>query len=395
MLNSMPAHQLSVSYTLRLAFTRDAFAPDNQTLADAMPAGSGSAQALVYLDRSVAAADPALAQRISRWFHLHQGAVPRLAALPELLDGGESAKDGWPLVERIGRTCHDLGIDRHSYVVVIGGGAVLDAVGFAAALVHRGIRLVRLPTTTLAQADAGLGVKNAVNAFGAKNFLGTFQPPWAVVNDLRFLETLDDRAWRAGIAEAVKVAVIKDAGFLGTLTGLVDRLRERDLDAMEQAVRRCADLHLDHILTSGDPFEQGSSRPLDFGHWSAHQLELLTRHRLSHGEAVAIGVALDLCYAVDAGWIATVDADTAIGVLRNLGFRLWDEALDLRGASDRRRVLDGLDAFREHLGGSLTLAMPDGLGRRQDIHEIDPARMERAFADVRRRARATSGTPVT
>ena len=143
---------------------------------------------------------------------------------------------------------------------------------------------------------------------------------------------------------------------------------------MSRVIRRTAELHLAHITGSGDPFEQGNSRPLDFGHWSAHRLEILSHHRLSHGEAVAIGVALDLLYAAAAGMIAADDADMLIQALHSAGFRLWDEVLELTDGRGRRSVLAGLDHFREHLGGVLTLAMPNGLGQQQDVFSLKEER---------------------
>jgi 3-dehydroquinate synthase len=297
------------------------------------------------------------------------------------------------VLDRVGRAANDHRLCRHSYVLIVGGGAVLDAVGCAASLVHRGLRQIRLPTTTLAQCDAGLGVKNGLNRFGHKNFYGTFTPPRAIVNDARFLEHLDDRSWRAGIAEAVKVAVIKDAAFLVELAALAPRLAARDLSAMERAIRRCAELHLEHITGAGDPFEQGSSRPLDFGHWSAHRIEVLCRHRLQHGEAVAIGVALDLLYAAEIGRVTRAEIEPILGCLAACGFRMWDEVLELKDADGQRALYAGLEQFREHLGGELTLAMPDGLGRRRDVNEFDQAACERALAALRRWRPAPSATP--
>lgn len=128
-------------------------------------------------------------------------------------------------------------------------------VGFVTALVHRGLRLVRMPTTVLAQNDAGVGVKNGMNEHGVKNFLGTFAPPFAVVNDAAFLETLPDEHWRGGISEAFKVAIIKDRAFFEFLVRSAPRLRAREANAMEALVKRCAVLHLEHIASSGDPFE--------------------------------------------------------------------------------------------------------------------------------------------
>lgn len=375
----------AVHFDFPLVFTRDAFAADNTTLVELMaPTADGpDSRAVVFIDSAVLAARPSMVRDLHAWFAAQAPQRLHLAAAPEVIDGGEAAKSGLAVVERVARLCVDLGLCRHSYVLIIGGGAVLDAVGLAASLVHRGLRQIRLPTTTLGQCDAGLGVKNAVNLFGIKNLIGTFTPPWAVVDDLRFLESQDERTWRSGLSEAVKVAVIRDASFLTTIETLLPRLRSRDLDALELVVRRCAELHLQHITTSGDPFEHGSSRPLDFGHWSAHRLEVLSRHRLQHGEAVAIGVALDALYAAEIGRLTRPEAERVALILTALGFRLWDPCFDLRDAAGRRQVYAGLSQFREHLGGRLTLAMPDGLGQRRDIGEFDEVACERALIALR------------
>ncbi len=370
---------LHVPVRFRVRFTRHAFAPDNPALAELMPGTGGRpARVLVAIDAGLVAAWPGAADAIATWFRAQSERV-HLTAWPEVVPGGEAAKADRSVVDRLCALAADQHLCRHSYLLAVGGGAMLDAVGLAAALVHRGLRLVRMPTTTLAQCDGGLGVKNAINAFGQKNFLGTFQAPWAVLDDLALLERQDDRSWRAGIAEAVKVGVIKDAAAIGELEQLAPRLARRDPAALETVIRRCAALHLDHICQGGDPFEQGSSRPLDFGHWSAHRLEVLSRHRLLHGEAVAIGVALDCAYAVTHGWLAAADGERIARILHTVGLPLWDAAADLRDAQGHRQILGGLEQFREHLGGSLTLAMPQGLGRRHDISAMPAEEVEQAI----------------
>jgi 3-dehydroquinate synthase len=380
-------HQsFAVPYTFDVHFTRDVFAPDNDSLVKAMkPRGGGRpARALVYVDEGAIKQNPKLIHHIHLWFAAHEHDGVQLAAAPEIVTGGEMLKGDIAILDKVGRMCFDNGICRHSYIIIIGGGAVLDAVGFAASIVHRGIRQIRLPTTVLAQCDAGLGVKNGVNRFGAKNFYGTFTPPSTIINDTRFLESLDDRSWRAGIAEAVKVAIIKDAEFLFELGKRATFLHDRDLATMAWLIEKCALLHLDHITKAGDPFEQGSSRPLDFGHWSAHRMETLSNHRLLHGEAVAIGVAIDSLYAVGLGRITPADGELILTILAQCGFRLWDEVLDLRDASGHRAVLIGLTQFREHLGGELTLAMPLGLGQRKDIYEFDEKLFESVLVKLKR-----------
>lgn len=376
----------AVPFRVQVHFTRDVFAPDNACLAQtlARPAPDRPARALVYVDAGVVASQPQLLRQIHTYFAAHETDGLALAAQPVVLPGGEAAKGDLGIIDRVASAAAEHRLCRHSYVLIIGGGAILDAVGCAAALVHRGLRQVRLPTTTLAQCDAGLGVKNGLNRQGAKNFLGTFSPPWAILNDSRFLGFQDDRSWRAGISEAVKVAVIKDRDFLHELAALAPRLASRDAAALERTIRRCAELHLDHITQGGDPFEQGSSRPLDFGHWSAHRIEIASGHRLLHGEAVAIGVALDALYAQEIGRLTAAEADLIVGILAQCGFRLYDEVLDLRGADGRRTVYLGLEQFREHLGGELTLAMPDGLGARRDVSTFETEACERALARLRR-----------
>lgn len=382
---STTSYGFSVSYSFPLVATHDAFDPANNALVDVLDTGPrGDARVLVFVDEGIASAVTDLEQRILRWFGAHAADGLDLAASPIRVTGSERAKADLAIPEMVARSCAEHGICRHSYVLVIGGGAVLDAVGLGAALAHRGVRLVRMPTTVLAQNDAGLGVKNGVNAFGSKNFLGSFAPPYAVVNDSAFLTSLPLRHWRAGIAEAVKVAVIKDRDFLHWISDHAADLANRDQHAMCTLIDRCAHLHLDHICSSGDPFEHGSSRPLDFGHWSAHRLEVLSDHRLCHGDAVAIGVALDCLYAVEIDRLSTADAALVVETLNAVGFELWDEVLELRDRARQRSVLAGIEQFREHLGGQLTIAMPDGLGKRADIHSFDNDIFERCVHRLRR-----------
>ena len=277
------------------------------------------------------------------------------------------------MLAQLHRALAGLRIDRHSYVIAIGGGAMLDVVGYAAATLHRGVRLVRMPTTVLAQNDAGVGVKNGINAFGAKNFLGTFAAPFAVIDDSNFLATLEPRDRIAGMAEAVKVALIRDAAFFRWMVDHAAELAAFDTDAVEYMIRRCAELHLAHIADGGDPFEQGNARPLDFGHWSAHKLELMSEHALRHGEAVAIGIALDSAYSAETGLLAATDYDAIVGLLAALGLPtahplLRDPAL-----------LEGLAEFREHLGGELCIPLLAGIGDVVEANDIADATLRRAI----------------
>jgi 3-dehydroquinate synthase len=277
-------------------------------------------------------------------------------------------------------------MDRQACVIAIGGGAMLDTVGYAAALVHRGVRLVRLPTTVLAQNDAGVGVKNGINAFGAKNFLGTFAPPYAVINDSKWLDTLPQRDIRAGLAEAVKVAAIRDPAFFDWLEVNAAGLSQCG-PLLDESIRRAALLHLEHIRSGGDPFERGSARPLDYGHWAAHKLETLSGHELRHGEAVAIGMALDASYAHRAGLLDQRSHDRLLGVIAGLGLPLYHPALDEIDAG-RRRILAGLEEFREHLGGALSVTLLRSIGDAVEVHAMEPQHIEAAIDSLRERAGA-------
>ena len=377
---------VQVSFEYQVHFTRNVLDPGNPLLAEiaAEQAGDLPARALVVADQGLADRTPGLLPSIDRYCACHS---PRLALAgpPQLVPGGEAAKSRHRLVGALHAAIDRADLCRHSYLVAIGGGAVLDLAGYAAATAHRGIRLIRLPTTVLAQNDAGIGVKNGINAFGKKNWIGTFAIPHAVVNDAAFLSTLSDRDWRSGIAEAVKVALIKDEAFFEHLEASVEDLARRDGPAMERLIHRCAQLHLEHIATSGDPFERRSARPLDFGHWAAHRLEQLTAHRLRHGEAVAIGIALDATYSRLAGFLDPGQWTRIVDVLLAAGFDLWvpELSLDLDEPGSRRCLLAGLDEFRQHLGGRLTISMLHRIGGGFDVHEVSDDLVRESVAVLR------------
>ena len=281
--------------------------------------------------------------------------------------GGEQVKNAPQYLSQTLQAIDNNGIDRHSFVAAIGGGAFLDMVGYASAIAHRGVKHIRIPTTVLSQNDSGVGVKNGVNFFHKKNFLGTFAPPVAVFNDSHFLRTLSARDWRSGISEAVKVALIKDLTFFEWLENNAKALAERDEAVMQKQIVRCAELHLQHI-SSGDPFEMGSARPLDFGHWTAHKLEYLTNFEIRHGEAVAIGIALDAVYSFLKNNLTAEELERILKTLETLGFKIYHEVL---AQNDKINLWKGLNEFREHLGGQLTITILQTLGKGIEVHEID------------------------
>ncbi|MBD2252633.1 3-dehydroquinate synthase [Nostoc parmelioides] len=356
-----------VSFNYEIYFTDSLFSLKNPTLAQVIAAdGEKKPKKIVaVVDAGLLEFWPDLLQQITNYTNFY-AEVLTLAVEPMLIPGGEAAKNDPDLLAQIHQLVEAAGICRHSYLLGIGGGAVLDLIGYAAATAHRGVRLIRIPTTVLAQNDSGIGVKNGINAFGKKNFLGTFAPPYAVINDSAFLSTLCDRDWRSGIAEAIKVALIKDASFFDFIYEHATALALRDMDTMQQLIYRCAQLHLQHIAKAGDPFEKGSSRPLDFGHWAAHKLEQLTNYSLRHGEAVAIGIALDSTYSYLLGWLSHSEWQQILNTLTGLGFQLYIPEL-----AETSSLFQGLKEFREHLGGELTLTLLQDIGKGVEVHEAD------------------------
>jgi len=334
-------------------------------------------KALVVLDESLAQAQAGLGLKIERYFDAHSGRLT-LARPPMVIEGGERTKNSYFHVSEIHSQVDRYHIDRHSYVIGVGGGALLDVVGLAAATAHRGLRHVRIPTTTLSQNDSGVGVKNGINAFGKKNFIGTFAPPFAVINDFQLLSSLSPRDKRAGYVEAVKVALIRDKDFFESIEREAGWLREFEPAAMQRLIYRCAELHVNHIASSGDPFEFGSARPLDFGHWSAHKLEQLSEYKLRHGEAVAIGIALDTIYSRKLGNIEPASADRVLKLLETLGFELYANELLHVDAGNSLLVLEGLEEFRQHLGGELTITLLAGIGHGFEVHEMNLAKSDRS-----------------
>ncbi len=364
--------KFSVPYEYPVYFTDALFNTENHVLLETLTRLEPQKchRIVVFIDSGVVQAKPKLVLEIQQYAAAHSRSI-ELVAAPVLMPAGESIKAELTFIEQMQKVLAEQLIDRHSYVVGIGGGALLDAVGLVAATSHRGIRYIRVPTTVLAQNDSGVGVKNSVNLFGQKNYLGTFAPPFAVLNDYDFIRALPERDKISGMAEAVKVALIRDAKFYQWLVANADALAVYNEDAMRYMIKKCAELHMQQIAHGGDPFETGSARPLDFGHWAAHKLETLTQYSLRHGEAVAIGIALDTRYSVLSGLLDQGADQQVCFLLEHLGFTLWHEGLEAQDAEGKLQVLNGLNEFSEHLGGALTITLLEQLGRGIEVHEMN------------------------
>lgn len=370
--------EFNVSFAYRVFFTTHLFEPSNNCLAAFLQEQASqhySKRLLVIADEGVWLGHPHLQQQVPAYLSSIAGMelAPEIIVIP----GGEACKNDEALFFRLVDAIDKYAIDRHSFVIGIGGGSVLDLVGFAAAVSHRGVRHIRIPTTVLSQNDSGVGVKNGINYKGKKNFIGAFAPPAAVFNDAHFLTTLDERDWRSGMVEAIKVALIKDAPFFEWMEEQAAALAAGNMEAMQQLVYRCAALHLAHIGGAGDPFESGSSRPLDFGHWSAHKLEQLTNFSLRHGEAVAIGIALDSVYAYLLGWLDHASMERIIRLLQQLGLPIYHPLLETEEAAVSP-VIKGLEEFREHLGGRLTICLLKAIGQGAEVNDMNVELLQKA-----------------
>lgn len=357
-----------VPYSFNIVFTQNLFSADNKEFINFLSNFGDTSfkkKILFLIDEGVAEKHPQLIESVKQYFQgqSHISLVDEILVLP----GGELVKNDEQYLDKTLLAINEYGIDRHSFVAAIGGGAFLDMVGYASCIAHRGVKHIRIPTTVLSQNDSGVGVKNGVNFLGKKNFLGTFSPPVAVFNDSNFLTTLSDRDWRSGISEAVKVALIKDLAFFEWLEENAQAMANRVMSVMDEQIFRSAALHTNHI-SSGDPFEMGSARPLDFGHWAAHKLEYLSNFGIRHGEAVAIGIALDSIYSELLGLISEDETSRIIKLLKTLGFTLYHESL---AENDKLNLWEGLNEFREHLGGRLTITILEKLGKGKEVHEVD------------------------
>lgn len=358
-----------VDFQHRVRFTRDAFHPDNAILASVCSDGLHR-RMIAFIDAGVHHAHPNLGDQLANYL----GARARLGEhVPELkmvevVNGGEDAKNSIDVCEQVLAATDRSGIDRKSFVLAIGGGAMLDAVGFGATLAHRGVRLIRMPTTTLAMDDAAMGVKNGINKFGKKNFVGAFSVPWAVVADEHLLTTLTDQQFLSGFSEAVKIGCLKDPALFDQMERDTPRIVARDMAVAMPIIMRSAQLHLDHITQGDDPFELREARPLDFGHWAAHKLESMSTYAIAHGDAVSIGIALDCEYAVRMKLLSQKDSTRVLSCLRALQLPTWHPLL-----AQSAQLLRGLEEFREHLGGQLNITLLRSIGESVEVHQMDHA----------------------
>lgn len=375
--------EFNVNYHYPVIYTEDVFGLDNPLLVNTLCNGKQNSKlnTVFIIDNGIIDNKESIISKIKHYIESYSDSINILCD-PKIIEGGEQCKNDFTILLDLYNYFCDAKLDRHSYVIAIGGGAILDLVGYAASTAHRGIRLIRMPTTVLAQNDAGIGVKTGINLHGIKNYIGTFSVPFAVINDHDFLKTLSQRDKRAGLAEAVKVALIRDSKFFDWLETNIQLLNDFNIAAVKYMIRRCAELHSNQIINGGDPFETGNARPLDFGHWAAHKLEQMTKNNLRHGEAVAIGIAIDSQYSVELGLISKNVANRIYYVLKKMGFRLWDSVIDDTN-DGQREIFSGIDDFQEHLGGELCITLLNGVGFSCEYNSMDKLLLDKAMKHLK------------
>ena len=175
--------------------------------------------------------------------------------------------------------------------------------------------------------------------------------------------------------------MIRNKNFFIEIENLAQSLANLEQKALEYVIQRSAEEHVDHISTSGDPFELGSARPLDFGHWVAHKLEQISAFRIGHGEAVAIGMAVDLIYSKRVGIISDDDCNRILSLIKSVGFEVFDDDLT-RVESGRSVILQGLEEFREHLGGILTITLVPEIGRKIEVNDMDESEVLKSIDEL-------------
>ena len=222
-------------------------------------------------------------------------------------------------VETVYRRFIELGVDRRTFVLAVGGGIVTDVAGFAAATYMRGVAFGFVPTTLLGQVDAAVGGKNGVNVDGYKNMAGTFTQPQLVICDPALLRTLPDREFRAGLAEVVKAAVIADADLFASIAQSTFGQLRSDAELLADVVAAAIRVKTD--IVGRDERERGERRKLNLGHTLAHAIEKCSP-AMNHGEAVAVGTALIADAAVRLGVLSDADRVRIRELLARLGFDL-------------------------------------------------------------------------
>jgi 3-dehydroquinate synthase len=313
---------------------------------------------------------------------LHGPALLRLLreheveVVARVVPAGEGSKSLTTAVELWNWLAH-TGLGRRDLVVTFGGGVIADMGGWVASAYMRGVPYLNLPTTLMAMVDGALGGKVAVNHAVAKNLLGAFQQPVAVVSDVRYLRTLERRHLAAGVAECVKKGVIASPAYFAFIEEHADALLGGDLVALERLVTAASAIKT--ALIERDPYEDDLRRPLNFGHTVGHPLETVTGYApLLHGEAVAFGMAVEARVAAARGWLPASTLDRLLAVLERCGLPVTAAALPAIRAD---AIVAATEKVRLIRAGSLRWVLPLELGDTVIADDVTEAELRTALAD--------------
>ena len=277
-----------------------------------------------------------------------------------VLPAGEATKS-WPHFERCVEWLLAQRIERRDIIVALGGGVIGDLVGFAAAVLRRGVRFVQIPTSLLAQVDSSVGGKTGINAPQGKNLIGAFHQPARVLADISVLDTLPDRDFLAGYGEVVKYGLLGDSAFFDWLDDNAGAVRARRPDALAHAVRRSVEMKAEIVVR--DETEQGDRALLNLGHTFCHALEAATGYsdRLLHGEGVAIGCALAFDLSARLGLCSQEDPSRVRAHLKGMGLKT--DLGDIPGGlPDADALLNLMSQDKKIVDGQLRFVLARGIG---------------------------------
>jgi 3-dehydroquinate synthase len=302
----------------------------------------------------------------------------RQIAVIEMLDGETSKRLG--TLEKLAVKMVSQGADRQSVVVAMGGGIVGDVAGFLASIFMRGIPVVQVPTTLVAQVDSAIGGKTGVNLISGKNLVGTFHQPLAVFADPDILSTLPEREYRSGLFEAMKYGVIRNPGIFELMESHRQALLKRDGNRLDQLIVECVKVKAE--IVSADEREGGERRMLNFGHTIGHALESATRYRhFLHGEAVGWGM---IAATIIGQSMKLTDPETAQRIVSLVMAYGSLPSAEVTGG----RVLKLLQADKKTLGGVPHFILPKAIGKVDVVNTVPASAVIDAVNEITRLSKA-------
>jgi 3-dehydroquinate synthase len=283
-------------------------------------------------------------------------------------------------VERLCATAQEVGLPRTGIFVGIGGGVLLDIVGFASSMFRRGVRFVKIPTTLVGLVDVGVGIKQGVNFGNSKNLVGAFYPPLATIADRTFLATLDARQIRCGVAEILKMALVRDGRLFRALEEhageLVRSNFARPHEVADDVMTTAAADMMDELCPN--LFEEDLRRLVDFGHSFSPTIEAHSEYRIAHGEAVALDMLLSCLLAVHRGKFTEEDLARVVATYESAGLPFW-----MSDCPSETELYEGLAEIRAHRGGRLNLVLPRRIGKGMFVADVTRAEVGRAVGVAR------------